>query len=143
MTRFRAACVALCLLTVGCDVRIQRGDMPEPPPPDVAGKGMAPGYHLVRLPSREAVDKLCREWGVDPADDYNRRLLVACVIPGLKAVVMPAEGLLEPKRDKAVLEHEYAHTWDYRHKSGGRDWVKANALMTPQATALNALKDPR
>lgn len=103
----------LVLLVAGCEVR--RGDLPEPPPKELAALGLNPLYHVQTMDPM-ALDKFCRAWGVNANDEWVKRTIAACVVPGLKAVVLPPGATPEQRA------HEYGHSWDVPHFKGGAGW---------------------
>lgn len=120
-------CFAFCLwfwiAVGGCAMGMfRRGDLPEPPPKELAALGLAPGYH-VREMDPVALDKFCRAWGVAANDEWNKRRIAACVVPSLKAVILP------PNASPEVRSHEYGHTWNVQHNPGGRGWDLRNLIQ--------------
>lgn len=103
----------------------RRGDMPEPPPEWVRGKGPADGYTVKRMASMDELDAYLRANHVSANDGYVTRRFQGGVIPSKREVVLPAEGLLrDPDLERAIAEHEYAHTHGLIHKEG-KGWFEA------------------
>lgn len=125
----RLLLLALILSVAGCAVR--RADQPEPPPQEVRGRGMPPGWHEA-IKTEDEIDRLCRAWGVDANDAWVRRKIQACVIPSLKAVILP------PNASPELRAHEQGHSWGYQHNEGGRGWVKAPNVFSRQPTQTGA-----
>lgn len=95
----------------------RRGDMPEPAPE--WARTLAPGYTVKRMSSMDELDAYLRANHVDPNDAFNPRRFQGGVIPSKKEVVLPAEGLLrDPELERAIAEHEYAHTHGLVHHEG-------------------------
>lgn len=115
-----------------------RPNQPEAPPKELAALGLAPGYHVKEMPPAQ-LDAFCRAWGVDANDDHEKRQIMACVVPSLKAVVLPPNATPEQK------SHEFAHTWDVPHFEGGQGWdlAKSAKLQKPTQTATTKPKPKR
>ena len=92
-----------------CNVEVQRGHLPEAPPPDQAVKGFNSGYTVIRFPSRPKIDAYSRLHGVEAYDGGVRRLIEACVVSGNHTVALPADLTIAPVRFAADTVHEFAH----------------------------------
>lgn len=115
----RLLLLALLISLAGCDRMFRRADLPEPPPPELARLGLAPGYHVQTM-DPVTLDKFCRAWGVNANDEWNKRSILACVVPALKSVILPANATPEQRA------HEYAHSFA-PHFPGGRGWDMSRA----------------
>jgi hypothetical protein len=120
---------------------IRRGG-PEPPPPGV-GATPAPGYTVRELPSIDAVSAFCKAWGVGLANDYNNHATAGCVIPGLKAEVLPSPDAVGKDQFPAYQRHENAHTYNLVHGPDGREgWYRNGPIpdgIDPKVAAALAL----
>lgn len=140
----RILCALLALVLAGCEVRLRRADMPDPPPAGWAELGLNPAYHVKRFDDLAALERYCRANNVSANDAYNKHGLLACVIPGEREVVLPTEGLLrDPAREDALTRHEYGHSWNLVHHDG-KDWYypdgrKAGPLSPAQAQMLASM----
>lgn len=106
---------ALSVIAGGPALKITRGGV-EPPPAGITGP--APGYSEEYLDPVD-VDRLCRQLGVDANDQWNRKLIIACVAPKVRRIIFP-HGV-----SKETRLHEYGHSHGYVHHDGGKGWVKA------------------
>lgn len=134
----RRVALAIVLVLGGCDVKIQRGDLPEELPDGYAQLGKHPDYTVKRLQTNAEIDAYCRANHVSAADAYVKRTLAACVIPSRQEVVLPADGVLDPAKAKAMEQHEYGHTWGLQHGSGGRKWLDASGNPAKPLTPAQA-----
>jgi hypothetical protein len=128
----------LALVAAGCDVKIQRGDEPEQPSPQIIALGPNPAFREQIVADAIERDRLCRAAGVAANDAYNRRRILACVDVNGRVTYLPPDASTE------VLRHERAHEWGYQHDDTGHGFLWTglpNALRT--ATTVNALRDGR
>mgnify|MGYP003577076277 CR=1 FL=1 len=103
---------------------VRPGNMPEPAPKAVRGKGLPEGWKVYRQATPTDVAAICRLYG-PKAHEFNKSTAQACAIPALRAIVMPPEGSLPAHVDAAVLDHEHGHAWGYGHKPNSRfGWVE-------------------
>lgn len=113
----------------------RRGDMPEPAPE--WARTLAPGFTVKRMASMDALDAYLRANHVDANDAYKRTRFQGGVIPSKREVVLPAEGLLrDPNLERAIAEHEYAHTHGLIHHEG-KGWFEQQAQAAAPAGAFN------
>lgn len=120
----------------------RRGDLPEPPPPEVAKLGMAPGYTVREFDDPTELDAWARGGGISASDQWNAHTIASAVNNKDKVV-----GLLSRKATNddslydARAQHEYAHTWNLYHDDAGKNWQGTPDAWSSinMANALNAL----
>jgi hypothetical protein len=122
----------------------RRGDLPEPPPPELAKLGLAPGYSVKYFKDPAELDRYAKQWGVAANDQWNARTIASAVIPALKVVCrLDPSGNLEDKELRQTRDaHEFAHTWDWRHDEKGGGWIapKGWSMEAAQARLAEANK---
>lgn len=110
-------------------MRFTRGDLPEPPPKGWDQLGIHPSYRTEFHPPSE-ITKLCRAAGVSPGDNnWNAKGFKACVDRKGRRVILPVG--LDPKLERALLEHEGPHTWGVAHDDSGRNWMRRGKPVGP------------
>ncbi len=101
---------------------VSRGDMPEPPPPQVAGLGLAPGYSIRRFDSVSALNDYAKANGVSASDAWNPHQIESAVVPAKQEVLLMKPGYFDPAKEQAVEAHEFAHSWGLVHGDDGKGW---------------------
>lgn len=100
----------------------RRGDMPEPIPEILRGRGPAPGWTVKRFKSIPELDAYVRENHVDANDAYNPHTFLGGAIPSKKEVALLEPGVLgDDRRQGEIDEHEFGHTYELVHHDG-RGW---------------------
>lgn len=95
----------------------------EPPPPEYAGRGPAPGTTVTHFDDQDTIERVCREWLGIPARAEQGSHYQACYIPPIHLEVLPGPGIYpDPKDRQELADHEDAHSWGLVHVRDGRGW---------------------